>query len=383
MNFFKDKFDKEKLEEKLIQLELDNTQLKKDKANLEIELQEALNIWEIHDLIKWYEYGKYEVIEKENKNIQDGLKKANEEISKYKALLEERDYEIKKYESLDINLKKILESIKSITKNNSINRVNKIIDETESEEQLKEKINDLEKENGNLKERAKSTNDRNITLERRNAELEGQLKVYKEFGVKGGESTKKNKELQDLIENLKKEIEQKNKDISMHSSLRQQLEQEKRTNEQRIKYLEDDNKKLREEAKDYLPFNAVYEIYNKLSDDVKSSLKTVFGDGVSKLSVLVNMTRNFSDFWSFLFDRINNDLLPESEIENLKHLFDISFEIMRSYDSKFERLETKEGDVFDPSIMNKHKLALRVDRVNKVLLLGYKRLNSVKSSLVI
>ena len=63
------------------------------------------------------------------------------------------------------------------------------------------------------------------------------------------------------------------------------------------KYLEDDNKKLREEAKDYLPFNAVYEIYNKLSDDVKSSLKTVFGDGVSKLSVLVNMTRNFSDFW--------------------------------------------------------------------------------------
>ena len=116
---------------------------------------------------------------------------------------------------------------------------------------------------------------------------------------------------------------------------------------------------------------------------MKSSLKTVFGDGVSKLSVLVNMTRNFSDFWSFLFDRINNDLLPESEIENLKHLFDISFEIMRSYDSKFERLETKEGDVFDPSIMNKHKLALRVDRVNKVLLLGYKRLNSVKSSLVI
>ena len=138
----------------------------------------------------------------------------------------------------------------------------------------------------------------------------------------------------------------------------------------------------------YSKFEQLHDLYNKLSDDVKKSCQSYFGNGDSISGILFNLVNidNIEYFWQYIADSIKGNKLSESQIEILKKIFDIAFDLFQIGNSDFVRLEVNVGDGDNPSFMQKTLDSKQLGSVIKVCLPGYKLLSNnraVKKSLIL
>ena len=156
--------------------------------------------------------------------------------------------------------------------------------------------------------------------------------------------------------------------------------------------LKEDYKDLEEEnqlyAKNFSELDAAYRAYQKLSYNVKFSLRGIFGTGETATIFMAGALTegHLESLFDFTATEINQDA-PTDEIEILRGLFDFVFNATNSgrREEIFTRLEVNVGDEFNSSTMRKISASRQSGTVQKISLQGYKHSasgNVVRQSLV-
>ncbi len=341
--------------------------LRTEKGKLQGRLESTME--QIYDLKKRSEEDENKISEltKENGDLKGQLKAKKEEI-----------------ENLKNTEQKYLENIESL--NNDVEnakyeegKINGLLQsERERKEQLDEEIKSLRKENTKLFSDKDIAVEREKELAKQKKDIEAKrdtlIEEKNNIKQKADDFEKKYKDKRDELDRVNDELKNINKELEKYK--KQAGEAEKN-----LKFKEAEFEKINEA---YADFDELSNAYNALSDAVKSECKLIFGASDNIVNIVFNIInrQKFENLWGYLFDKVNEGKISKEHIESLKKIFDISFKFICLTDKHFERLQTKNGDLFDYDTMDILKNVKSVKCVNEVLLLGYRRGNFTQKSLV-
>ena len=318
------------------------------------------------------------------KTLKQDLKEAKaktKEISE-KAELEKRQLEDDKHKleddlkDLKQDLKEAKDKTKEISEKSEQEKRKLEDDKRKSEEDLKKEIEENKKQAINdLAEAKRQADDKQLLLK------EKYEAIFKEASEK---SEQEKRQLEDdnrkSEEALKKEIE----------AVKNKAETDKKASDEKYSDLNHNYIVLLDEKKalleKYAKFERLHDCYNRLSDDVKKSCQSYFGNG-DITSILFNIVNRdkIESFWQYIADNIKGNKLLDSQIEIVKEIFDIAFELFQTGNSDFVRIVVNEGEEDKPSIMQKTSDSRQIGSVKKVLLNGYKMVSNnrvIKKSLI-
>ena len=293
-----------------------------------------------------------------------------------------KDEQLVKISSLDTTVQYLQQDIESyLIKINELNS-----DKTD----LSNKIFELETENEKLSKGSEyyiseisslenQVKYENTQIQNLNLEIKRRDNEIKDFKLER-ESLRKN------IENLNLDRKKANGEIVLRTSeiskLNKDIENQKSENAK----LQQEKISLEKELESFSTLIEFKKLYDEVSKnpEIKEKCKPFFGEDESVVSILVNIAkeRSLANFWQYIFDSIDKDLLKENEIEILKKMFDISFKYLQVTDNNYKRLDTTLGISFNNKTMRKYK-AIGIGKVSKIWLLGFGyKTNILKLSLV-
>ena len=180
--------------------------------------------------------------------------------------------------------------------------------------------------------------------------------------------------------------------LKLENDLKQCQEQAEKTDKKRQKLSVDFNKQsaaLQEYTDNYGILEEAFRVYSSLGAEVHESLCGILGNGQDRLGLLSGALQedHLHDFWEYICRAINNDRFNSKQIDALRKLFDLCFDLFNQggREPAYLRLEILPGSNYDEDLMLPCLSGAKIGYVENIFLAGYKhRLNGnvIKRSLV-
>lgn len=196
------------------------------------------------------------------------------------------------------------------------------------------------------------------------------------------------KELLTKLFGDKKQLKKDNNSvISANNKLKgaiTQIEEEKVSLTEENKTLSMNNKDLDDKIdfyrKNFQEDLEVFDLYQELSEDTKSSLKGIFKNTTLKGLIACGVQeKNITSLWDYIKDEIIEERYKD--IDNLKRIFDLLFLRYNLAQPLYERQTVSEGEVFDTALHIRHSSSEKVSgEINSIELKGW--VNSKNSKII-
>ena len=151
-------------------------------------------------------------------------------------------------------------------------------------------------------------------------------KLEKEISNKNFEVIDLLRQNSDLNGDLERQFEEIERREEKLNSARTQIEELLESLEEKKRQLAEKTARLNYFAENYLELEKAYQSYRNLPDDIKFSLREVFGAGNTATSFMANLLQQ--GHLELLFEYITDAIeigAPDEDVENLLRIFDFAF----------------------------------------------------------
>jgi DNA repair exonuclease SbcCD ATPase subunit len=255
------------------------------------------------------------------------------------------------------------------------------------DDEVKQAIRNVFNENNKIENEEKtidSNRDKEIEELKKEIEmLNGFREKYEKFKKCFSDEKKKNTQLSENLSSKDEELQQL---LEVKSKLNEEIEESKRKKEVILKGVKELEVKLndsKEETKKYKePFKEqlkVYDLYHRLSQTTKSSLKGIFkDDSLIGFFACGVQEKNIDSFWEYT----KNEIIEEknSDVKNLIVIFNFLFERYLMAYPMYVVQEIQIGEEFKTEKHIKDSQSSVSGAISKVLLRGW--VNSKNSKIV-
>ena len=213
---------------------------------------------------------------------------------------------------------------------------------------------------------------------RETARLSEQLKRSEQAKDRLADSLRKREYECNRLEELLKQKEREK------AELEERLQASEKQSRQAVAVLKEAQQQMEFYQKSYQGLDAIYRSYLGLDQGIQQELSRVLSTESAELFLVWgSQWNNLEALWDFMSYRFH--LLDEESRVCLNEVFDYLFELYRKVNPTYQRLEVKIGDEFDEDIHIRSANSRVGGRISKVLLCGYRNVNTgkLKKSIVI
>ena len=232
-------------------------------------------------------------------------------------------------------------------------------------DELNDKIENLQTSIGALNDEKNAFKQKSEFLQN---EVEKENKKRNEQIWENDRLVAENNEIRTEKEELEKKLAECEKNLNKANGIIDSMQQE-------IEEAQKEKSRLEYFSNGYGEIDSMYEIYQKLNEDIRDELQGIFGNADTPVMFFCNALQenHLDNFWDYISNKINSGKIDRNIEKSLCKLFDFCFDMVNNSQQKplYKRLQVQKGFDFDNTYMIKTTDSSQLGNVKEVKLAGY------------